>query len=169
MRVLTTLGAILTVVAGVAGLVFLFAPDVRPCIGDSGASFEDAQVVPGVFYRDHLIREGAPYAEAHKQPNTLGAEIRFTLKTSGYRGKDLPITWSLFHVGSDGILGAVVRGQDRAIGMTVRPEHCGDAGGYDLFIPIPDRDRRYRVMLELFTNSKLNDRLDLVETSVFRN
>jgi hypothetical protein len=167
-KLLTTAGSLIGVVAGAAGLLFLFAPDLRPCIGDKSGSFVDAPVVPRVSFRDHLIRGGEPYASARKQPDILGAEVRFTFKTQGFRGEELPITYSLFEVDRSGVLGGVVVGHDRAPAMTVKSSHCGDSGGYDLFIQVPERNTRYRVLLELFRDDALNDRLDLMETDAFR-
>ena len=163
----TALGTLVSVVGGTAGLVFLFAPDLRPCLGSASASFGDAPVVPRVSFREHRIRQGASFAEARRQPDTVGAEVRFTFETDGYRDKELPVTWTLFYVDRAGVLDAVVPGQDRALAMTVKPAHCADKGGYDLFVPIPDQKRRYRVMLELFRDRRLDERLDLVETEVF--
>ena len=133
-KLLATLGSLIGVIAGAAGLLFLFAPDMRPCLGDKSGSFVDAPVVPRVSFRDHLIRSGETYADARKQPDVHGAEVRFTFETHGYRGNELPITYSLFHVDRAGVLDGVVVGHDRAPAMTVKPSHCGDNGGHDLFI-----------------------------------
>ena len=165
---LATLGSLVGLIAGAAGLLFLFAPDMRPCVGDKSGSFVDAPVVPHVSFRDHLIRSGETYANARKQPNIVGAEVRFTFETHGYRGHELPITYSLFQVDRSGVLDGVVAGQDRAPAMTVEPSHCGDSGGHDLFVQIPKRNRQYRVLLELFRDDALDDRLDLIETDPFR-
>jgi hypothetical protein len=165
--VLAALGAIVTTAAAGIGLLFVLAPGLQPCLGSANATFGDAPVVPRVAFRDHLIRRGVPYADAARQPNSIGAEVRFTFRTEGYRGEELPVTWSPFYVGTDGVLGGVVRGQDRAVAMTVEPNRCRDGSGYDLFVPIPNRTRRYRIMLELFRDRSLQDRLDLVETKVF--
>jgi hypothetical protein len=167
-NLLTTVGTLIGVLAGAIGLLFLFAPDLRPCIGDKSGSFVDAPVVPRVSFRDHLIRNGETYSSARKQPDVFGAEVRFTFETQGFRGEELPITYSLFEVDRSGVLDGVVLGQDRAPAMTVKPSHCGDSGGHDLFIQVPERTGRYRVLLELFRDEALNDRLDLIETAAFR-
>jgi hypothetical protein len=86
MKLFATLGTLIGVIAGAAGLLFLFAPDLRPCLGEKGGSFVDAPVVPNVSYRDHLIRNGETYAKAREQPDIVGAEVRFTFETHGYRG-----------------------------------------------------------------------------------
>jgi hypothetical protein len=76
--------------------------------------------------------------------------------------------YSLVQVDRSGVLSRVVAGHDRAPAMTVEPSHCGDNGGHDLFIQVPEGNRRYRVLLELFRDDALNDRLDLIETAAFR-
>ena len=40
--------------------------------------------------------------------------------------------------------------------------------GKDLFVPIDDPRKRYRVVLELYRNQRLDDRIALTETAIFR-
>jgi hypothetical protein len=167
MKVVGGLGTIVGLTAGVVTVLFVLAPSLKPCFGSS-ASFIAAPVFPGVGFRDHLVRDGSTFAAAAKEQNPVGAEIRFDFETSGYRGKELPVTWSLFQVDSRGSVGAVVPGQDRAAAMTIAPQGCSDRGGYDLWIPIPDQRKRYRVLLELFRDKTLGRRIDLIETETFQ-
>jgi hypothetical protein len=51
--------------------------------------------------------------------------------------------------------------------MLVTPDACSTSGGKDLFVPIPDTRRRYRVVLELYREERLQDRLALEETPIF--
>lgn len=167
-HVLATIGALLAVAATAVGLVFTLAPDLKPCLGDTSATFTGAPVFPQVRFRDHLIRTGARTADVAKEPNLLGAEVRFSYTTSGLRNKKLTITWSLISIERDGTLGQVVPGQDRALAMTVTPDACSEGGGKDLFLQIPDPGKRYRVVLELYRSGGLEDRLALTETVPFR-
>jgi hypothetical protein len=91
-----------------------------------------------------------------------------TYRINGLRNWALHITWSLIKTERDGTLGAVVPGQDRAIATIVTPTTCSETGGQDLFLPIPDRYKRYRAILQLYRDSTLTDRLDLTETVIFR-
>ena len=50
--------------------------------------------------------------------------------------------------------------------MLVTPDSCSETGGKDLFVPIPDK-KRYRVVLELYREQQLRDRLALEETPIF--
>jgi hypothetical protein len=68
----------------------------------------------------------------------------------------------------DGTLGAVVRGEDRALARVVTPDSCSEAGGKDLFVPILTPAKRYRVVLEMYRSASFDDRLALTETDVFR-
>jgi hypothetical protein len=158
--------AIVGLIGGVVALVFTLAPNLRPCLGNS-ASFIAAPVFPGEHFQDYLIREGYTPAQAAKEPDQIGAEVRFDYDVSGYRGKDLAVTSSLFYVDSHGSISSVVPGQDRNKATTIHPNSCSDRRGYDLWITIPDRSRRYRVLLELYNNESLSDRIDLIETETF--
>ena len=167
-RVLAIAGAAIGVAAGVVGLLFTLAPGLKPCFGESSVQFTGAPVFPRVGFRDHLIRSGVERETASKEPNVLGAEVRFSYRTSGFRNGRLAVTWSLVSIERDGTLGAVVPGQDRALATVVAPETCSEVGGKDLFVQIPDPAKRYVIVLELYRTRQLRDRLALVETSPFR-
>lgn len=167
MRIVKALAVIIPLVAATIALVFTVRPSLKPCVGASGAEFTGVPVFPHVRFRDHLFRSGASRAEILSEPNILGAEVRFSYKTDDLRGAKLPITWSLVSIETDGTLGAVVRGQDRALAMLVTPDSCSGTGGKDLFVPIPDKRKRYRVVLELYREQNLRDRLALEETPIF--
>ncbi len=162
------LGVVATTLGAIAGLIAIFFPQVRPpCIGSSKASFQNAPVFPGVPFRQHLVRQGTSPADAQAEPNLVGAEVRFTFETDGFRKKNLPVTYSLFTVAEDGSLGPVVATQDRALAMTIRPEDCSDQGSYDLWVQVPEGGKRYRILLELYRDKELHNRIDLFETEIF--
>ena len=167
-RVLAAVGVLVSVAAGAVGLLFTLKPDLKPCLGETSASFTGAPVVPNVRYRDHLIRKGVEEEQAAQEPNLLGAEIRFSYQTAGLRGVELTVTWSLIAIERDGSLGAVVKNQDRSLAMTIRPESCTESGGHDLFIHIRGPPKRYRAVLELYREANFVDRLALAETDLFR-
>ena len=167
-RVLAGAAVLVSIAAGAVGLLFTLKPDLKPCLGETSAEFTGAPVFPQVRFRDHLIRIGVRKERVAREPNLLGAEIRFSYRTTGLRGTKLTITWSLITIGRDGTIGAVVRGQDRALAMTVSPESCSETGGKDLFVQIPNPGKRYRVVLELYRDEALVDRLALAETDPFR-
>jgi hypothetical protein len=167
MRLLKALAVIVPILVAGLGLVYTVRPSLKPCVGASQAEFTGVPVFPHVRFRDHLFRSGATRAEIEQEPNIVGAEVRFSYRTDDLRGAKLPITWSLVSIERDGTLGAVVRGQDRALAMLVTPDSCSETGGKDLFVPIPDPKKRYRVVLELYREQQLRDRLALEETPIF--
>jgi hypothetical protein len=167
MRPLKALAVIVPILVAGLGLVYTVRPSLKPCVGASQAKFTGVPVFPHVRFRDHLFRSGATRAEIEQEPNIVGAEVRFSYRTDDLRGAKLPITWSLVSIERDGTLGAVVRGQDRALAMLVTPDSCSETGGKDLFVPIPDPKKRYRVVLELYREQQLRDRLALEETPIF--
>jgi hypothetical protein len=166
-RAVSATAVAVPLLAGVVGLVFTVRPGLKPCLGGSEASFTGAPVFPRVHFHDHLIRTGVPREVLREEPNLTGAEIRFSYRVSGFRGAHLPVTWSLVRIERDGTLGAVVRGQDRALAMTVTPDTCSEGGGHDLFVQVPAPAERYRVVLELYRTERLEDRLALLETAIF--
>jgi hypothetical protein len=170
-RLTKTLAVVATAIAIATGgvtLLFHVRPELQPCLGGARASFTGAPVFPQVRFRDHLIREGARREEALKQPNLLGAEVRFSYHIENLRGAKLPLVWSLVTVRRDGIVTGVVPGEDRALALLVQPDRCGESGGKDLFVPIPARGERYRVVLELYRDVARADRLALFETATFQ-
>jgi hypothetical protein len=169
-RVIALAIAAVPALAALVTIVITLFPSVKPCLGDTDASFTGAPVFPKVRFHDHLIRNGTPKEELAGEPNVLGSEVRFSYRTSGYRGATLTVTWSLVAIERDETLGAVVPGQDRAVALTFTPEACSEGGGKDLFVTIPAPGRRYRVVLELYRDRdpNLGDRIALTETEPFR-
>lgn len=165
---LSLTGLAISVIAGIVGLLFLLQPDLKPCLGDAEAEFTGAPVFPRVGFRDYLVRNGKTFEEARREPDLEGAEIRFSFRTSGLRGDDLPLTYSLLTVDKEGTLGRVVDGQDRSLAMTVHPENCTQTGGKDLFLTIPAPNRRYVVVLEIYRDKRRQERLALVQSEPFR-
>jgi hypothetical protein len=167
LRVITAIGILVSVLVGGSSLLLSVRPGLRPCLGGSNASFTGAPVFPHVLFRDHQIRMGVPRQDAAKEPNLLGAEVRFSYRASDLRGAELPLTWSLVTVEKDGTLGAVVPGEDRALAMTVKPDACTENGGKDLWVLVPSPRKRYRIVLELYQSTRRDNRLALMETSIF--
>jgi hypothetical protein len=169
MRLLTTVSVIIGILVGAGGLLFTLRPGLKPCLGDERAEFTGAPVFPAVRFREYVVRvQGLTQQEAADEPDKQGAEVRFSYATSGFRGEDLPVTYSLVSVTRDGTLGALIPGYERAQAFTVRPDSCSGSGGYDLYVDVPQSPRRrYRVVLELYRDTSLDNRLALVETATF--
>ena len=169
-RGFAVVGVLITTTAGALGLLFTVAPNLKPCLGESSARFTGAPVIPGVSFRDHLVRTGVSRQVASHAPNPLGAEVRFSYQATGLRHTRLRIMYSLVAIEQDGTLGRVDPTQDRALAMTVTPSSCGESGGDDIFLQIRAHHRRYRAILELYRDAKtqLTDRFDLLETAPFR-
>lgn len=167
-RVVTLGGLVVGLVAGAIGLLFTLQPNLKPCIGGVDASFTGDPVFPHVHLVEFLKRTGVPLKQIRDEDDLVGAEVRFSYRADGVRGRVLPVRFSLLRVEHDGTVGAVDPDQDRALAMNIRPGGCSETGGKDLFVRIPARGRRYRVVLELYRDQGLTDRLALSETDVFR-
>jgi hypothetical protein len=161
-------GVAVSVAAAAVGLLFTVKPNLKPCLSGTNAAFTGAPIFPHVHFREHLIRSGTAREQAAQELNLLGAEVRFSYRLDGLRGHQLTITWSLVRVEHDGTLGPVDPTQDRAIAETFVPDECSTLRGKDLFVQIPQPRRRYRIVLELYGDSDLRDRLALTETATFR-
>jgi hypothetical protein len=121
-------GAIAGAVAAIVGLVFVFFPGLKPCVGETTAAFEQVDV-------------------SKKGP--LEAVVSYTIQTHGYQGKNLKVIWSLLRRDRSGIF-ATVPGFDRQPAATLKPSECSaDQGGEDLPVPVT-AGGKYKVLLELY-------------------
>jgi len=167
-RALRRIVAAVGIVAVAVPVAFQIWPDLQPCLGGTDAAFTGAPVFPQVRFHDHLIRNDVPKEKVLTEPNLWGAEVRFSYLTDGHRGATLAVTWSLVRIERDQTLGAVVPGQDRALAMTFTPQECSQGGGKDLFVQIPQRGARYRIVLELYRDPRLTERIALTQSDPFR-
>lgn len=166
LKVLGALVALITIAGGGLTLLFHVRPALQPCIGGASATFTGAPVFPRMPYREHLFHEGTSKELISKEPNIIGAEIRFSYRVSNLKGAELPLVWTLVTVAHGEVTG-IVLSQDRALARLVTPNTCTETGGKDLFVFIPDPKKQYRVVLELYRNKARNDRLALFETPTF--
>ena len=87
MRLIKALAVIVPLTIASIGLVYTLRPSLKPCVGASQAKFTGVPVFPHVHFRDHLFRSGASRADILKEPNILGAEVRFSYRTDDLRGE----------------------------------------------------------------------------------
>lgn len=174
MRVLTLGGVVVSLIAGALGVLLTLKPELKPCLGDTDASFVAAPVFPRSSYVSYLIRGGTERADAIGVGEQAGALVAASYRVSGFRGKPLALTVSLLTVTADGALGPVIARQDRQLDTKFTPTDCSQAGGRDLWIPRPSgspaaRARRYRAVIELYRDpGELTERIALTQTAVFR-
>jgi hypothetical protein len=167
LKVLGAVVALVTIAGGGLTLLFHLEPQLEPCIGGASATFTGAPVFPGTSFRDHLFHEGESKEDIARQPNLIGAEVRFSFRVNNLKGAHLPLVWSLV-TSAGGEVTGIVPGEDRAGALVVNPDTCTETGGKDLFVAIPERTKHYRVVLELYRNPDRTDRLALFETPTFR-
>jgi hypothetical protein len=162
-KLFAVIGALVTALAAVVGLLFGLNPGLRPCLGTTRARIR-ATVFPGETYAQYLREQGYPQQVTRE----TGPVVSWTVETDGYRGQELQVKYTVFHVRRDGSLGSVVSQKlDRFATRTVAPSTCSDQGGYDDFIHLrhASRRRRYRILLEVFSPS--GGRIDFTETPIF--
>jgi hypothetical protein len=165
-KIVGGVAGVVTLAGGIAALAFTLDPGARPCLGGSKASIS-ASIFPGERRRDYLVRAGMPLERANEMADGIGAVVRYTISADGYKGKKLAVAYTLFSVGADDTLGPVV-GNDRIPDKTFRPSSCSDEGGYDAFVRVPRGKARYRILLELFRDERLTQRVSLFESDPFR-
>jgi hypothetical protein len=98
---------------------------------------------------------------------TAGCAGSAPYRLSGLRGKELTVTSTLVSVRKDGSLGSVVRKEDRVEAAIFQSADCSETGGNDVFVTYVTPNVRYRVILELYRDPELKDRIALTQTDVF--
>jgi hypothetical protein len=165
-KVLGVVIALITIAGGTVSLLFHLRPGLEPCVGGSSAEFTGAPVFPRMKFRDHLFHTGVSKQDIARQPDVVGAEIRYSYRVNNLKGADLPLISSVVTVDHGEVTGIVAE-EDRALARLVSPSTCTETGGQDLFVFIPDPKKHYRVVLELYRDQARTDRLALFETPTF--
>ena len=159
--------AVVTLVGGGLGLLFQFRPDLRPCIGGASAEFTGAPVFPQ-HYRDFLYSQNDSQEDIARQPNLDGVEVRFSYRAENLKKTHLQLYSSLVTVARDDEVSGVVAEENRVIQRRIYPNTCTSTGGRDVFVPITEPGKRYRIVLELYKGTTFDDRVALYETPTFR-
>jgi hypothetical protein len=159
--------ALVTLVGGGLGLLFQLRPGLQPCVGGASAEFTGAPVFPQ-SYHDFLFSQNDSRQDIARQPDLDGVEVRFSYRAENLKQTHMELYSSLVTVGGGGEVSGVVSTENRVQQLVIYPDTCTKTGGKDVFVPIPDHGKRYRLVLELYRGQTLNDRVALFETPTFR-
>lgn len=141
---LTVAGAIVALVSGVLGLVFLLKPDLKPSgkAPKAAATLSQLRVEPVAFheYLDRLGSPAQPYTESDLARR--GELLLFRVAITGFEGKHLVLRSELFARAS----GKQVE-ESKAIKITPTNDTV-EASQY-LWLPIPNRSGQYYAVVEI--------------------
>jgi hypothetical protein len=142
MAVVGALGAIITLVSGLLGLVFLLLPSLKPeasapppvhrAVHLSRVSFD-----PRITFAQYLQRSHIPAGDLDRATLARpGALLTIHYEIIGYKDVRLPLRWQLLDLRSAGEMG-----EEQAITISGISQH--DEGDWLVWAPLPRRPGRY--------------------------
>ncbi len=157
-------GTIVALVSGIAGLVFLFKPDLKPSgeAAKQAATLSHLHVKPNAFFREYLAREDLPdtgYTEAQLAQRV--ALLRFRVQITGFEGERLTLKWELFDAASGEQI-------NESKARTITPTNETNEANQYFPVPLPKRAGKFFAVVEL-KQQKQNSllALDTLETDPF--
>jgi hypothetical protein len=144
-------GAGVSTVATIVGLVLVFAPGLKPDppAAEKGAVFSDIVVEAGVTRADYLRRlDRSPGGYTRQELRRRGAIVAFHVSITGHKGEDLPLRWGVYSAGD----GAQVY---REKATTLTPEAAVDEASSQVWTPLPPDRGPYYVLFQLFEEDEL--------------
>jgi hypothetical protein len=158
-------GTIVGLVTGIAGLVFLFKPDLKPSpeAPEQAATLSQLSVRPDASFREYLARvDLPPTAYTKAQLARRGALLRFRVRITGFEGQRLILKWELF----DSKSGEQV---NESKATTIRPTAGTNEANWHFWVPLPRREGEFYAVVELQQQQEHHLlALDTVQTDPFR-
>jgi hypothetical protein len=140
--------ALVTLVSGIAGLVFLFAPgcEPQPPPNVAKATISNVRVTTGVPFRRYVQRQQGqiPPGLSDQFLDRRGALVEFDWEIVGMRGKHLPFGWEL----SDLATNELVRSELTSYELT--PSTNDDSGTWPIWIAAPPPGRTYYATVTIY-------------------
>jgi hypothetical protein len=162
--VLALAGTIVALVSGIAGLVFLFEPDLKPTgeAAKQAATLSNLRVNPNASFRQYLARADLPatgFTDA--QLTRRGALLRFRVQITGFEGKRLTLKWELYDAASGDQI-------NESKATTITPTTETNEANWPFWVPLPRRAGKFYAVVEL-KQQKQNYllALDTLETDPF--
>jgi hypothetical protein len=195
-QILAVLGGLVGLTAATVGLLYQFAPGVVPCVVGTRATIT-ATIVPvryADYYRDVLYPNKRKYYSGPEwwtkntptpayREGQVGVIAGYTVQLDNVRDQKLTVAWSLLLIGvNEEVTPIDVSSSYRQVDTRdLTASLCSDQGGADIFIPVPQPNRRHRVLLELFRGGEMSgaagesigrppksiDRLALTQSEIF--
>lgn len=145
------IGAVAGAIAAVAGLVFLFFPGLRPtthtCPEATEGQIRNVSVT-GARYADYLGQAQIdPAGRSAALLETPGFIVDYEVSASGFRGKALPLRWSLVDAKTQtAVDDPSLKNQ---LALTITPDRCTYHVGHPIWVR-PHSATRYYVELFLY-------------------
>jgi hypothetical protein len=145
MAVVVALGAVVTLVSGLLGLVFVLLPQLKPSPPPAHTAVHLSRVSfdPRVTFAEYLRRSRLPAGELDRATlSRRGALLTVHYAIIGYEDDRLPLRWQLLELRT----GRQV-GEQQAITITGTSQE--DEGDWFVWAPAPRRAGRYAIDVQL--------------------
>ncbi len=138
-------GTIIGIVSGIAGLVFLFKPDLQPS-GESerqAATLSQLRMKSNASFSEYLAQLDIPdTAYTQAQLARRGALLRFRVAITGFEGERLILKWELFDAASGEQI-------NESKATTITPNTETNEATWPFWVPLPKRDGKFYAVVEL--------------------
>ena len=149
-------GAVAGAIAAIAGLVFLFFPGIRPTSNTCPQVKEGSigQVdVTGANFGAYLNQAKIGHVgRTEEELAKRGFIVTYEVSATGYRGKGLPLNWSLVDAQTNTLVRDPSLTNQGA--LTITPDSCTYHVGHPIWVQ-PPAGGRYYVQLFLYDNGKV--------------
>jgi hypothetical protein len=142
--------ALVGLVGGVVGLLFVFKPGWKPAPpADVGTvDISAVRVREPVTFKRYLQRLQLPrQGLSQTQLRQLGALIEFHLHVQGFRGKELPLRWELNDAATDDLVA-----ENESV--SIKPSTNDEGRKWFVWVPTPKTKRTYYVTVTLYQPRK---------------
>ena len=159
-------GTVVGLVTGIAGLVFLFRPDLQPTPDEppaaQSATLSKLTVDPDATRRQYLARIDQPASDyTAQQLAQRGALLEFRIAVNGFEGVPLILKWELF----DDDSGEQVN-ESKAISIT--PNRGGNEANWEFWVPLPRKPGEFYAVVDLLQPKEHHVlQLDTIRTKPF--
>lgn len=144
------IGAIVGVIGGIVGLVFLFKPSWKPqAPPDVGkAVVSDVRALEPVTFARYLQRLKLPPGTlSREQLRRRGALVEFHVLITGFAGKSLPLRWELVDAATNDPVA-----DDEAVSIV--PTTNDDGRKWFVWVPVPETKKDYYVTVTIYQPHK---------------
>jgi hypothetical protein len=143
------LTALVGLISGVATLLFLFFPGLKPIHVDVGtAAITDITVQQPVTFRRFLQEmELGPGTMSRKWLDRPGELVSFHYQLDGFKGRKIPLRWELNNAATNDLVA-----QDQ--GVTIKPSTNSEGRDWYVWVPQPPVRRSYYITVTLYQPEK---------------
>jgi hypothetical protein len=163
LAIVTQVGAVASAVGAVLGIVFVLLPGLKPepPPAAKSAALTKIALERDVSYSQYLQRVNLPPGDTDEaRLARRGVFVQFNVEIVGYKGKELPLRWSLY----DAQTGEQVRASES---VTLEAEATSDSASWHFWSPLPRGRGPFYFLLQLFDEGGVVP-IDRAQTDLFR-